>query len=239
MTRRLAAAAAAVLAATAASSACGRSPYADRARHVADLVDGARIGARVTALASVPHRAGTPAQAAVVETAAAVLRADGLDVAVKSFEVDLPEPGEASLAFDGGPALELRERALPGDPYSADGAREVPFFAWAPSGDARGRVVYANHGDRGDYAFLAKAGVPVKGAIVLARAGGVCRSMKSLLAEEAGAAGLLLYPERRDLGIVKPDFPEGPYLNPWAVTRGSMLCYFLHPGDPAGCAVPE
>ncbi len=56
--------------------------------------------------------------------------------------------------------------------------------------------------------------------------------MKSLLAEEAGAAALLLYPERRDLGIVKPDFPAGPYLNPWTVQRGSMLRYFLRPGDP-------
>ena len=118
-------------------------------------MNGARIGARVEALAAAPHRAGTPAQAAVVETMADALRADGLDVAVMAFDVDLPEPGEASLALDGAPEFELRERALPGDPYSADGAREIPFFAWAPSGEARGRVVYANHGDRGDYAVLA------------------------------------------------------------------------------------
>jgi N-acetylated-alpha-linked acidic dipeptidase len=204
-------------------------------------VDAARIGARVEALAAVPHRAGTRAQAAVVETVAEALRADGLDVVVTAFDVDLPEPGEASLVLGGEPPFDLRERPLPGDPYSADGAREVPFFAWGPSGEARARVVYANHGDRGDYALLAKAGVPVKGAIVLARAGGICRSMKSLLAEEEGAAGLLLYPERRDLGIVKPDFPDGPYLNPWAVPRGSMLRYFFYPGDPAGaraCVTP-
>ncbi len=234
MTRRDAALAASALAAIVfAAAACGRSPYAARSAQVEGLVDGARIGARVEALAAVPHRAGTPAQAAVVETVAEILRSDGLDVAVTAFDADLPEPGEASLVLDGAQPLDLRERVLPGDPYSADGARETPYFAWAPAGEARGRVVYANHGDRGDYALLAKAGVPVKGAIVLARAGGICRSMKSLLAEEEGAAGLLLYPERRDLGIVKPDFPEGPYLNPWAVPRGSMLRYFACPGDPA------
>jgi N-acetylated-alpha-linked acidic dipeptidase len=216
-----------------AAAGCGRSPWSGRSARVEALVNAARIGARVEALAAVPHRAGTPAQAAVVGTVAEMLRADGLDVELTSFDVDLPEPGDASLVLDGAPPLELRERALPGDPYSADGARETPFFAWAPSGDARGRVVYANHGDRGDYALLAKAGVSVNGAIVLARAGGVCRSMKSLLAEEAGAAGLVLYPERRDLGVVKPDFPDGPYLNPWAVPRGSMLRYFRCPGDPA------
>jgi N-acetylated-alpha-linked acidic dipeptidase len=212
---------------------CGRSPNADRFARVERIVNGARIGARVEALAAVPHRAGTPAQAAVVEAVAQILRADGLDVSVTAFDVDLPEPGEASLVLDGAPVFDLRERALPGDPYSADAARETPFFAWAPSGNVRGRVAYANHGDRDDYALLARAGVSVKGAIVLARAGGVCRSMKSLLAEQEGAAGLLLYPERRDLGVVKPDFPDGPYLNPWAVTRGSMLRYFACPGDPA------
>ena len=235
LNRRLAPAAAALgLAGEIALAACGcaRSPNADRSTRVARLVDGSRIGARIEALAAVPHRAGTRAQAAVVETVSEVLRADGLDVAVSAFDVDLPEPGEASLVLDGAPALELRERLLRGDPSSADGARETPFFAWAPSGEARGRVVYANHGDRGDYALLAKAGVEVRGAIVLARAGGICRSMKSVLAEDAGAAGLLLYPERRDLGVVKPDFPEGPYLNPWAVPRGSMLRYFACPGDP-------
>ena len=226
--------AAAALVLAVAAEGCGRSPHADRSTRVAEHVNGARIGARIEALAAVPHRAGTPAQASVVETVAEILRAGGLNVTVSSFGVDLPEPGEAALALEGAPAFELRELPLPGDPYSADGARETPFFAWAPPGEVQGRVVYANHGDRGDYALLAKAGVSVKGAIVLARAGGICRSMKSLLAEEAGAAGLLLYPERRDLGIVKPDFPDGPYLNPRAVPRGSMLRYFRYPGDPAG-----
>ena len=232
--RRGAAPAAPALAALAfAAAACGRLPYGARSARIEGLVNGARIGARIEALAAVPHRAGTPAQAAIVETVTEILRADGLDVSVRPFDADLPEPGEASLVLDGAPPLDLRERALPGDPYSTDGARETPFFAWAPSGEARGRVVYANHGDRGDYAVLAKAGVSVKGAIVLARAGGICRSMKSLVAEEEGAAALLLYPERRDLGVVKPDFPDGPFLNPWAVPRGSMLRYFACPGDPA------
>jgi N-acetylated-alpha-linked acidic dipeptidase len=237
---RRAAEIAAALVLVAAAAGCARSPHAHRSRRVGEFVDGARIGARIGALAAVPHRAGTPAQAAVVDTVAAALRADGLEVSVSSFDVDLPEPGDASLVLEGARPFELRERPLAGDPYSADGARETPFFAWAPPGEAHGRVVYANHGDRGDYALLEKAGVSVRGAIVLARAGGICRSMKSLLAEEAGAAGLLLYPERRDLGVVKPDFPEGPYLNPWAVPRGSMLRYFLLPGDPArerACAV--
>ncbi len=234
MSPRGAAAALALAAVAVAALSCRRSPYAARSARIEELVDGTRIGARLEALASVPHRAGTPAQEAVVATVAEILRSDSLAVAVSSFDADLPEPGEASLVLPGAPPFDLVERALPGDPYSADAAREIPFFAWAPSGTAQGRVVYANHGDRDDYETLLRAGVSVKGAIVLARAGGICRSMKSLLAEAEGATGLLLYPERRDFGIVKPDFPDGPYLNPWAISRGSMLRYFLYPGDPAG-----
>ncbi len=226
-------------------AACGRpDPLARRAARLESLVLGRRIEKTVETLARVPHRAGTPAQRAVVAAVAEILRADGLETAVAEQAVNLPEPVEASLAVEGpaGRAFDLAERALPGDPYSAAAPLEIPFFAWAPDGDVSARVVYANRGAREDYDVLRRAGVSVKGAIVLARSQGVCRAMKSLIAEDEGATALLLYPERRDLGIVKPDFPAGPYLNPWTVQRGSMLRYFLRPGDPdcaAGRGVPR
>jgi N-acetylated-alpha-linked acidic dipeptidase len=232
---------AAVVLALAALTACsGRDPLAQRAKRLETLVDPARMKSHVEILARIPHRAGTPGQRAAVETAADFLRASGLEPTISEHTVALPEPVEASLAVEGpaGHAFELAERELAGDPYSVAAPAEVPFFAWAPDGDVAGRVVYANHGAREDYEVLRRAGVAVKGAIVLARAQGICRAMKSLLAEEAGAKALLLYPERRDLGIVKPDFPAGPYLNPWTVQRGSMLRYFLRPGDPDCTACP-
>ena len=198
----------------------------------------------VETLARVPHRAGTPAQRAAVDAAAGFLRATGLEVVVSEHTLRIPEPVEASLAVEGpaGRTFDLAERVLAGDPYSAAAPADVPFFAWAPDGEVSARVVYANHGTRADYDVLRRAGVSVKGAIVLARSQGICRAMKSLVAEDEGAAALLLYPERRDLGIVKPDFPAGPYLNPWTVQRGSMLRYFLRPGDPdcaAGRGIPR
>lgn len=242
MTRRQSAAALLVFGTLA---ACGRlDPLARRAARLESLVDARRIERTVGTLARVPHRAGTPAQRAVVDAVALALRADGLETTVAEHTVNLPEPVEASLAVEGpeGRTFDLAERALPGDPYSEAAPREIPFFAWAPDGDVSARVVYANHGAREDYDVLRRAGVSVKGAIVLARSQGVCRAMKSLLAEDEGARALLLYPERRDLGIVKPDFPAGPYLNPWTVQRGSMLRYFLRPGDPdcaAGREIPR
>jgi N-acetylated-alpha-linked acidic dipeptidase len=216
-------------------AACGRpDPLAQRAARLESLVEARRIEETVETLARVPHRAGSPAQRAAVAAAAEILRANGLETAVAEQTVNLPEPVEASLVVEGpaGHAFDLAERALPGDPYSEAAPGELPFFAWAPDGDVSARVVYANHGAREDYDVLRRNGVSVKGAIVLARSQGVCRAMKSLLAEDEGARALLLYPERRDLGIVKPDFPAGPYLNPWTVQRGSMLRYFLRPGDP-------
>ena len=226
-------------------TACGRpDPLARRAARLESLVDARRIERTVGTLARVPHRAGTPAQRAAVAAVAEALRANGLETVVAEQTVNLPEPVEASLVVEGpaGHTFDLTEHALAGDPYSEAAPLEVPFFAWAPDGDVSARVVYANHGAREDYDVLRRAGVSVKGAIVLARSQGVCRSMKSLLAEDEGARALLLYPERRDLGIVKPDFPAGPYLNPWTVQRGSMLRYFLRPGDPdcaAGRGIPR
>ncbi|MEO8586854.1 MAG: M28 family peptidase [Acidobacteriota bacterium] len=226
-------------------AACGRpDPLARRAARLESLVDARRIERTVGTLARVPHRAGSPAQRAVVDAVVDALRANGLETTVVAHAVDLPEPVEASLVVEGptGRAFDLSEHALPGDPYSEAAPREIPYFAWAPDGDVSAPVVYANHGAREDYEHLRQAGVSVRGAIVLARSQGVCRAMKSLLAEDEGARALLLYPERRDLGIVKPDFPAGPYLNPWTVQRGSMLRYFLRPGDPdcaAGREIPR
>ncbi|MGE5717474.1 MAG: hypothetical protein ACM369_12565, partial [Acidobacteriota bacterium] len=169
-------------------AACGgRDPLAGRAARLEKLVDAARMERNVEALARVPHRAGTPAQRVAVETAAESLRAAGLEVTISEHTLAIPEAVEASLAVEGpaGRAFDLAERELPGDPYSAAAPADVPFFAWAPDGDVAARVVYANHGAREDYDVLRRAGVAVKGAVVLARAQGVCRSWKSLLAEEA------------------------------------------------------
>ena len=69
--------------------------------------------------------------------------------------------------------------------------------------------------------------------IALVRARGICRSMKILAAEKEGIAGLLIYPELKDQGFSKPEFPYGPHLNPWVAQRGTLLKYFLYPGDPS------
>jgi N-acetylated-alpha-linked acidic dipeptidase len=198
------------------------------------LVSPGRIGEALEILAKSPHRAGTPANAAVEDEIARRLAAAGLKVWSDVHEVELWEPRTLSLSLTKPVArrFDLYERALAEDPATAVAKDELPFLAWAPDADLEAPVVYAGFGAPEDFEEVRKAGVDVRGKIALVKAQGVCRGMKSLAAERAGAAGLLLYVEPRDQGVVKPPYPLGPSTNRWAVSRGSMLKYFLRPGDP-------
>ena len=201
---------------------------------VSRLVSPARIGETLDVLAKSPHRAGTPANAAAADEIARRLPAAGLKPWSDIHEVELWEPVTLSLALTK-PAVrtfELHERALAEDPATAVAKDELPFLAYAPDGDVEAPVVYAGFGADADFAALGKAGVDVRGKIALVKAQGVCRGMKTLAAERAGVLGLLIYVEPRDQGIVKPPYPQGSATNRWAASRGTLLKYFLRPGDP-------
>ncbi|MGZ5427130.1 MAG: hypothetical protein ACXWE1_07960, partial [Thermoanaerobaculia bacterium] len=101
MTRRPSAAVALALALAALAACGGRGPLARRATRLETLVDPARMRRNVETLARVPHRAGSPAQRAAVETAAEFLRAAGLETVISEHTVGIPEPVEASLAVEG------------------------------------------------------------------------------------------------------------------------------------------
>ncbi len=212
-----------------------RRPFLARFRSdVDELVSPERIGEALETLAKSPHRAGTPANAAVADEIARRLGSAGLKTWSDVHEVELWEPVTLSLALTkpAPRAFDLHERALAEDPATAIAKDELPFLAYAPDADLEAPVVYAGFGGPENFEALRKAGVDVRGKIALVKAQGVCRGMKSLAAERAGVAGLLIYVEPRDQGIVKPAYPLGPSTNRWAVSRGSLLKYFLRPGDP-------
>ena len=212
-----------------------RRPFLARFRSDVDgLVSPERIGETLETLAKSPHRAGTPANAAVADEIARRLGSAGLKTWSDVHEVELWEPVTLSLALTkpAPRAFDLYERALAEDPATAVAKDELPFLAYAPDADLEAPVVYAGFGGPENFEALRKAGVDVRGKIALVKAQGVCRGMKSLAAERAGVAGLLVYVEPRDQGIVKPAYPLGPSTNRWAVSRGSLLKYFLRPGDP-------
>lgn len=201
---------------------------------MARLVSPERIGDAVDVLAKRPHRAGTPANAAAADEVARRLTAAGLKPWSDVHEVELWEPVTLSLALTSprSTTFDLHERALAEDPATAVAKEEVPFLAYAPDADVEAPVVYAGFGAPADFAALRKAGVDVRGKIALVKAQGVCRGMKTVAAERAGAAGLLIYIEPGDQGISKPAYPLGPSANRWAASRGTLLKYFLRPGDP-------
>ena len=99
---------------------------------------------------------------------------------------DGPRPGVIPLP--------LNEKNLPEDPSSAHPGLTYGWNAFSGSGDVTAEVVYANHGTIDDFKRLDELGVDVRGKIVLARYGKNFRGYKAKYAQEAGAAGLLMYP---------------------------------------------
>ncbi|HUM01008.1 MAG TPA: M28 family peptidase [Thermoanaerobaculia bacterium] len=216
----------------------GRDPLMTRAARLDGLISPERLGRQMDALAGKPHRAGTNANREAVDALALRLRSIGTEVAVDEVPADLPEPVQSSLSLVAPERLDfdLRERPLGNEALAKAAETEIPYFAWAPDADVTAPLVYGNYGTREDYALLKRSGVSPAGKLVLLRGQGICRSQKALFAAEEGAAGLLLYPDPRDQGFRKPAYPDGPHANAWTVQRGSMLGYFLYPGDPAAAA---
>lgn len=200
----------------------------------ADLDSMARV------LSAAPHVAGTSGQAAVRDTLVAWLAAWGLEPEVETYEVFLPHATgvEVTLVAPESVAFHLVEEPLPEDPVTRLGP-----YPWVNGYSATGRVeaevVYAGWGLHADYERLAELGVDVSGKVVVARYGRAYRGVKAGLAEERGAAALLLYSDPDDDGYVQGDvYPEGPW-RPWSgVQRGSVLDGGGDPATPDGPSLP-
>jgi len=94
-------------------------------------------------------------------------------------------------------------------------------------------LVYVNYGLPPDYEALRKAGVDVKGKIVIARYGNSFRGVKAKVAEDHGAVGLLIYSDPADDGYGQGDvYPQGPWRPKSSAQRGSVQYLFMYPGDP-------
>jgi N-acetylated-alpha-linked acidic dipeptidase len=118
------------------------------------------------------------------------------------------------------------------DPYQDD-PRVLPAFnGSSPSGDVTGDVVYANYGRPEDFKKLAEDKVDLHGKIVLVRYGGNFRGVKVYIAQQRGAAGVLIYSDPYDDGYFQGDvYPKGPYRPATGVQRGSVQFMFKYPGD--------
>ncbi|MGD0646865.1 MAG: M28 family metallopeptidase [Acidobacteriaceae bacterium] len=199
-------------------------------------------GEELKTLTAAPHWASSPEDHQTALYVAEKFRAAGLHTEIQPFRVWLNKPVTIEIeAFDAngkklmsGPTPEqVDPKAYGGDPFQNDPRILPAFNGSSPSGDVTADVVYADFGTLEDFKKLASLGISVKGKIVLVRYGGNFRGVKVYIAQQYGAAGVLIYSDPGDDGYVKGDmYPRGPYRPETGVQRGSVQFLPLYPGDP-------
>ncbi|MDR3726912.1 MAG: M28 family metallopeptidase [Terracidiphilus sp.] len=194
-------------------------------------------GLHLKTLTAEPHLASTAQDHKIAEYIALKFRQAGLETEIVPYRVLLNQPKKIRLeVYDAAGHLLLsgptREH-VEGDPFQDNPRAMMPFHGSSGSGDVTAEVVYANYGRREDFDQLAARHIDLHGKIVLARYGVNFRGVKVYLAEQRGAAAVLLYSDPHDDGYSKGDtYPDGPWGPETAVQRGSVQYLFKYPGDP-------
>ena len=185
-------------------------------------------------LASEPHIAGTPGDLRQIDLLVRYFTELGFEVEKHEFWAYLARPIAATLQIVQPETIDLpiKEKALPEDPDTGHEDLTIGWNAYSGNGDVTTEVVYVNYGTREDFAKLAELGVSCEGRIVIARYGSNYRGFKSKYAQDAGAAGLIIFTDPADAGYVKGlMYPEGGWANQWQIQRGSINS-LGQPGDP-------
>jgi N-acetylated-alpha-linked acidic dipeptidase len=187
-------------------------------------------------LTSAPHMAGTPEDKKTAEYVAERFREAGLETRIQEYKVWINYPVEMDVRLTAPAGVTMHgptREHVEGDPFQDDPRVVMPFNGSSPSGDVEAEVVYANYGSPDDLKKLKQLGVDVKGKILLVRYGQNFRGVKSFVAQENGAAGVIIYSDPIDDGYFKGDiYPKGPYRPATGVQRGSIQYMFEYPGDP-------
>jgi N-acetylated-alpha-linked acidic dipeptidase len=187
-------------------------------------------------LTQAPHMAGTPEDKATADYVAQKFREAGLDTEIVEYKAWFNYPQEISVDITAPDGVEMHgptREHVQGDPYDDDPRVVMPFNSMSPSGDVEADVVYANYGTPDDFDQLAKMHIDVRGKIVLVRYGQNFRGVKVFVAQERGAAGVIIYSDPFDDGWRRGDkYPVGPWRPDTGVQRGSVGYMFEFPGDP-------
>ena len=190
-----------------------------------------------------PHIAGTEQSRQVIHYMSEVMRGAGLEVRHYDYDVWMPEAGEVSISLVRPIRMPLnnQEYIYDEDSYSSHPDLLHGWNAYSGSGEVTAEVVYANYGTRDDFIQLSELGVDVDGKIVIARYGENFRGFKAKFAEEAGAAGLIIYTDPSNGGYMNGlTYPEGRFSDKSAIQRGSLLTldYYGDPLTPFEPALP-
>jgi N-acetylated-alpha-linked acidic dipeptidase len=187
-------------------------------------------------LAAEPHPAGSPRDHKTAEYVARKFREAGLETSIVEYRVWMNYPAEVSV--DVVAPAKVRMHGPTPEPVDGENVHDraqisAGFNGYSPSGDVEADVVYANYGRPEDFDKLHELGVDVRGKIVMIRYGEIFRGAKVFVAQERGAAAVILYSDPMDDGFFKGDaYPNGPWRPPESVQRGTVEFGFEHPGDP-------
>jgi N-acetylated-alpha-linked acidic dipeptidase len=197
---------------------------------------GASAREHLRQLTAEPHVAGTPEDYATAVYVRDQMRSFGLSAELKEYQVWLNYPKTdpvVELIAPRREKLSVREAVLKEDSSSSNSKITPLFNGYAASGDVTAPLVYANYGLPPDYDALAKAGVDVKGKIVIVRYGNSFRGVKAKVAQDHGAVGCIIYSDPADDGYAQGDvYPKGPWRPVTSGQRGSVQFLFQYPGDP-------
>jgi N-acetylated-alpha-linked acidic dipeptidase len=187
-------------------------------------------------LTKAPHIAGSPEDRANAEYVAKKFREAGLKTEIVEYKVLINYPAEISVDVTAPADVHMhgptREHVDGEEAYQDDPRVVMPFSGLSPSGDAEAEVVYANYGTAADFQKLADMKIEVRGKIVLARYGQNFRGVKAQLAQQYGAAGLIIYSDPADDGAKRgASYPDGPWRPDTSVQRGSINFIWQFPGD--------
>jgi len=187
-------------------------------------------------LTAEPHVAGTKEDYATAIYVRDQIRSYGIASELKEYEVLLPYPKQPSIVELVRPQrtrLAVKEPPIAEDPTSTN-PKIIPLFnGYSASGDVTAPLVYVNYGLPPDYEELKKLGVDVTGKICIARYGNSFRGVKAKVAQDHGAAGLIIYSDPADDGYAQGDvYPKGPWRPAGSAQRGSVQFLSTAPGDP-------
>lgn len=206
-----------------------------------EAIDPAIVAGLAVPLSARPHVAGSPGQAAFADTLVGWLSSWGYRPQRATYRVYLPHATDVTLALVAPERVEFRlaETAIPGA-----AAVPEPQYPWANgysgAGSVEAEVVYVNYGLHDDYALLAASGIDLRGKVAIARYGRSYRGIKARLAEEHGAAGLILYSDPRDDGWFRGEpYPDGPYRPRTGMQKGSVKNSAGDPTTPGYPSLPD
>lgn len=194
-------------------------------------------GQELKTLTAVPHIAGSKEDYATAQYVAKKFRDAGLQTQIVPYRVMMNWPKKIQVTAYDADGKQIMAGPTPehvsDDPYQDDKRIVTAFNAYSPSGDVTAEAVYANYGRPEDFAELAARHISVRSRIVIVRYGENFRGVKVYLAQQHGAAGVIIYSDPADDGYFRGDiYPDGPYRPPSGVQRGSIQYLFKYPGDP-------